>query len=137
MGKGQNAIYYTRCIPPTGWHAPGLFELHTTHRLACTWFIRIAYMNVVRISRCSKQDGLGLFVIKPGAPACGTHTPGFLKLLLCGCLYICVCVCVCPPPRLLITSDVMWTLLRWRYTKVISIIRAVRFCTVESIKHLT
>ena len=22
--------------------------------------------------------------------------------------YVCVCVCVCPPPRLLITSDVMW-----------------------------
>ena len=21
---------------------------------------------------------------------------------------MCVCVCVCPPPRLLITSDVMW-----------------------------
>ena len=29
------------------------------------------------------------------------------------------------------------SLLRWRYTKVISIIRAVRFYTIESIKHLT
>ena len=24
------------------------------------------------------------------------------------CVCVCVCVCVCPPPRLLITSDVMW-----------------------------
>ena len=38
-------------------------------------------------------------IFKPGAP-------GFLKLFLCGCLY--VCLCVCPPPRLLITSGVMW-----------------------------
>ena len=36
--------------------------------------------------------------------------PGFLKLFLCGRLYVClcVCVCVCPPPRLLITSGEMW-----------------------------
>ena len=37
----------------------------------------------------------GLKVFKPGAP-------GFLVLLLS------VNVCVCPPPRLLITSGVMW-----------------------------
>ena len=24
------------------------------------------------------------------------------------CVFACVCVCVCPPPRLLITSGVMW-----------------------------
>ena len=24
------------------------------------------------------------------------NMPGFLKLLLCRCLYVCVCVCVCP-----------------------------------------
>ena len=62
------------------------------------------------------------------------RTPGFLELLLltnvcilvcvcvcvCVCLCVCVCVCVCvrvrvrvhacvsPPPRLLITSGVMW-----------------------------
>ena len=23
-------------------------------------------------------------------------------------VYVCVCLCVCPPPRLLITSGVMW-----------------------------
>ena len=42
--------------------------------------------------------------------------PGFLELLLstkvclCVCVFACVyvCVCVCPPPRLLITSGVMW-----------------------------
>ena len=32
--------------------------------------------------------------------------PGFLQLFLCGRLY--VCLCVCPPPRLLITSGVIW-----------------------------
>ena len=46
-------------------------------------------------------------IFKPGAP-------GFLELLLSAnvCMLVCVCVCVfacvCPPPRLLITSDVMW-----------------------------
>ena len=24
------------------------------------------------------------------------------------CVCVCVCLCVCPPPRLLITSGVMW-----------------------------
>ena len=37
-------------------------------------------------------------------PAC----PGFLKLFLCGRLYVCFCVHVCvSAPRLLITSGVM------------------------------
>ena len=42
--------------------------------------------------------------------ACAGRGPGFLKLFLCGCLYVCLCMClcVCPPPRLLITSGVMW-----------------------------
>ena len=35
------------------------------------------------------------FNFKPGAPAASRHAPGFLKLFLCGCLYVCVCVCVC------------------------------------------
>ena len=26
-------------------------------------------------------------------PAYGWHAPGFLRLFLCGCLYVCVCVC--------------------------------------------
>ena len=26
---------------------------------------------------------------------------------------LCVCVCMCPPPRLLITSDVIWTPYNW------------------------
>ena len=34
--------------------------------------------------------------------------PGFLKLFLCGCLYVCICVCLCVHLRLLITSGVMW-----------------------------
>ena len=36
----------------------------------------------------------------------GRHTPGFLKLFMCGCL--CVCLCVCLALRLLITSSMMW-----------------------------
>ena len=62
--------------------------------------------------------------------------PGFLELLLstnvcvfvcvcvcaCACVCVCVCVCVCEcvcvcvcvsTPRLLITSDVMWTPYDW------------------------
>ena len=45
------------------------------------------------------------YIFKSGAPA----TPSFLKLFLCGRLYVCVCVRVCvSTPRLLITSSVMW-----------------------------
>ena len=40
------------------------------------------------------------------APAAGRHVPGFLKLFLCGRLYVCVFVCL--SPRLLITSGMMW-----------------------------
>ena len=29
-------------------------------------------------------------------------------MCLCVCVCVCVFVCVCPPPRLLITSGVMW-----------------------------
>ena len=36
----------------------------------------------------------------------GRRTPGFLELLLSA--NIGMLACVCPPPRLLITSDVMW-----------------------------
>ena len=36
--------------------------------------------------------------------AAGQRTPGFLELFLCGCMH----VCVYPPPRLLITSGMMW-----------------------------
>ena len=41
--------------------------------------------------------------------------PGFLKLLLCRRWYVClsVYVCVCLPPRLLITSGVIWTPYGW------------------------
>ena len=33
--------------------------------------------------------------------------PGFLNCF-CVDVCMCVCVCVCPPPRLLITNDVIW-----------------------------
>ena len=54
--------------------------------------------------------------------ACAGHkqpsTPCFLKLILCGlsvcmCVRVCVCMCVYPPPRLLITSGVIWTPYDW------------------------
>ena len=32
---------------------------------------------------------------------------------VCVCVYVCVCVCVCLPPRLLITSDKIWTTYDW------------------------
>ena len=68
-------------------------------------------------------------IFKPGVLVTGRRAPGFLKLILCGssvCVYTCVCVCVCVcvyvcvyvcacvcvclclPPRLLITSGMMW-----------------------------
>ena len=31
-----------------------------------------------------------------------------VSMRVCLCVCVCVCVCVCPPPRLLITSGVMW-----------------------------
>ena len=38
----------------------------------------------------------------------GWRVPGFLELLLSANVYVYVCVFVCSPPRLLITSGVMW-----------------------------
>ena len=29
------------------------------------------------------------------------------------CMCVCVCLCVCPPPRLLITSGMIWTPYDW------------------------
>ena len=42
----------------------------------------------------------------------------FLKIVsvstsVCVCVCVCVCLCVCPPPRLLITSGVIWTPYDW------------------------
>ena len=39
------------------------------------------------------------YIFKLGERAAGQSVPGYLKLFLCGCLYVfvyvCVCVCVC------------------------------------------
>ena len=47
--------------------------------------------------------------------ACAGHRLArawFLKVgpvqIISMCVYMCVCVCMCLPPRLLITSDMMW-----------------------------
>ena len=41
----------------------------------------------------------------------------FFKVILCGCMYVrvclCMCVCVRLPPRLLITSGVIWIPYDW------------------------
>ena len=51
-------------------------------------------------SKDSESRTLFYFVTDPSTRC----VPGFLVLFLCGCMR----VCVCPPPRLLITSSVMW-----------------------------
>ena len=44
----------------------------------------------------------------------GRRAPGFYRLILSAkCVYVCVCMSVCPPPRLVITSGVMWTPYDW------------------------
>ena len=50
------------------------------------------------------------YIFKPGAQGRRLRVPGFLKLLWFVHWYVCVSVClsVCPPPRTLITSDVIW-----------------------------
>ena len=50
---------------------------------------------------------LPIVFVKPAAHRLQDGSPGFLKLFLYGCLYVCVCLCV-SAPRLLITSSVMW-----------------------------
>ena len=40
-------------------------------------------------------------------------TPGFLKIFVCGCLYVCIFVCVCQRLRLLVTYDVIWIPYDW------------------------
>ena len=56
---------------------------------------------ILRLLQKAKQSRLLLNQARAG---CGRRVPGFLELLLSAK----VCVCVCPPPRLLITSGVMW-----------------------------
>ena len=51
---------------------------------------------------CSAEESMKLFLNQVRA---GLHTPGFLKLIWCGCLYACMFVSA---SRLLITSGVMW-----------------------------
>ena len=45
-------------------------------------------------------------------PTTGWRAPGFLKLFLCGCLFVnvfmCVFVCVSAPKAIIITSGMMW-----------------------------
>ena len=62
-------------------------------------------------------------LFKPGMrrPVASWHAPQwFIRiasvrecLYACVCVYVCVYVCVCSPPRLLITSGVMWCNIDW------------------------
>ena len=49
-------------------------------------------------------------IIKAGTHGQRPHAPGFLKFIGFARQYVCLSVClsVCPPPRLLITSGVIW-----------------------------
>ena len=49
----------------------------------------------IAATRESMKSSIKL-AFKPGV--CRPHTPGFLKLILCGSS-VCVCVCVCPRPQ--------------------------------------
>ena len=90
------SLYYT-CIPSVP--QLSVFNLMLSA-------VMITYNNCIR----HKSFPYVLF-IKPGT--CGWRAPSFLKLFLCRCLYVCMSVCVCPPPRLLITSGMIWTPYDW------------------------
>ena len=51
-------------------------------------------------------------IVKPGVRGRRPARAWFLKIdpvrIVCMCMCVFVCVFVCPPPRLLITSGVMW-----------------------------
>ena len=49
-------------------------------------------------------------IFKPGArrPHAWFLRIASVRELLYVCLCVCLCVCVCPPPRISITSGVMW-----------------------------
>ena len=44
-------------------------------------------------------EQIDLHIFKSGTLATDRHMPGFLKLFLCGRLYVCVFVCVCRPRK--------------------------------------
>ena len=58
-----------------------------------------------------------------------TGKPGFLKLILCGRLYVCIFVCM-STPRLLITSGIIWMLYDW-LNKFYSFYAAAVFCILS------
>ena len=47
-------------------------------------------------------------VFKPGARRPRAWFPKIDLVRMSVCVCVCVCVCMCPPPRLLITSGMMW-----------------------------
>ena len=67
---------------------------------------------------------------KPGTrrPQAGVHLVSWNCSCVDVCMCVCVCVCVCPPPRLLITSGMIWTPYDWlnkfysRYMEIVVII---------------
>ena len=53
-------------------------------------------------------------IFKPGGRRHRPVHAWFLKIAsVREYLYVCMCVFVCPPPRLFITSGVIWTLYDW------------------------
>ena len=95
---------------------------YTWYYICCAWFLDIIIStcykcdckNYKRFCFC-KENAISYSecycFLNQARAGFGRRAPGFLKLFLCGRLY--VCVFVCPPPRLLITSGVIWTPYDW------------------------
>ena len=88
--------------------------LHLSNFRAMQWYGRLTLLSqlatdlrTIAIHQKLSQHIWKLHAIfKPGArrPVAGAH----LVSWNCFCADVCMCVFVCPPPRLLITSAVMW-----------------------------
>ena len=82
--------------------------------IQCLHYVLIKVATLIILKHCTQ---CGLLFLNQVHPSHRPHVPGFLN---CFCVDVCMCaclcfvfVCMCPPPRLLITSGVMWTPFNW------------------------
>ena len=103
-----------------------LIKLHGAHlhESWCTTVYSSLFSYPSAYDKDRKLSGYSLFLTR--------HVPGFLELFLCVCLCVCVCVYVrvCPPPRLLLTSGMIWTPYDW-LNKLYSCYMATVVCIVN------